>query len=138
MRWRIRVGLAVSSNQAAGLPLKQTRKRWMAAAAVLAVTTGVALWAPWRATQPVDRPLVRLDVDLGADVSLPAPTTEEAVSSSLPMGRGWPTSPARQRSCSPGGWINRKPPSSPGTEGARGAVLLAGRAVDRIRRARAG
>jgi serine/threonine-protein kinase len=47
---------------------------WMAAAAALAVLLGIALWAPWRA-QPVDRPLVRLNVDLGADVSLPAPGT---------------------------------------------------------------
>ena len=31
-------------------------------------------WAPWRADAPVDRPLVRLDVDLGADVSLPPPS----------------------------------------------------------------
>jgi serine/threonine-protein kinase len=37
----------------------------------LLVTLG--LLAPWRADAPVDRPLVRLDVDLGADVSLPAP-----------------------------------------------------------------
>ena len=28
----------------------------------------------WRATQPVERPLVRLDVDLGPDVSLPSPS----------------------------------------------------------------
>jgi serine/threonine-protein kinase len=35
----------------------------------------VLLWAPWRAEKPVDRPLARLDVDLGADVSLPAPTS---------------------------------------------------------------
>jgi serine/threonine-protein kinase len=46
----------------------------MAATAVLAVLLGIALWAPWRA-QPVDRPLVRLNVDIGADVSLPAPNT---------------------------------------------------------------
>jgi serine/threonine-protein kinase len=45
---------------------------WIAAA-VLAVALGVALWAPWRAEKRVDRPLVRLDVDLGADVSLPVP-----------------------------------------------------------------
>jgi len=48
---------------------------WIAAAAVFAIIAAVALWAPWRATQPVERPLVRLDVDLGADVSLPAPTS---------------------------------------------------------------
>src|SRR6266852_821135 len=42
-----------------------------AAAAIFAVVAAVALWALWRATSPVDRPLVRLDVDLGADVSLP-------------------------------------------------------------------
>jgi serine/threonine-protein kinase len=30
----------------------------------------IALWAPWRAPRPADRPLVRLDVDLGPGVSL--------------------------------------------------------------------
>ena len=70
------------------------------------------LWAPWRAEKPVDRPLTRLDVDLGADVSLPAPGPSGAASPSPPMGRGWHTPPAAPRSCSPGGWINRKPPSS--------------------------
>jgi serine/threonine protein kinase len=53
-------------------PSRFGRTGWVAAA-VLALALGVALWAPWRATKPVDRPLVRLDVDLGADVSLPAP-----------------------------------------------------------------
>jgi dipeptidyl aminopeptidase/acylaminoacyl peptidase/predicted Ser/Thr protein kinase len=51
---------------------------WVAAA-VLVVALGVALWAPWRATKPVDRPLTRLDVDLGADVSLPAPGAASGV-----------------------------------------------------------
>jgi Tol biopolymer transport system component len=54
----------------------RTRRPWLAwsVAAVLAIIAIVALWAPWRAEKPVNRPLVRLDVDLGADVSLPPPT----------------------------------------------------------------
>jgi serine/threonine-protein kinase len=57
---------------------------WIAAA-VLGVTTVVALWAPWRSQKPVDRPLVRLDVDLGSDVALfpvntPTPTLTVAIS----------------------------------------------------------
>jgi serine/threonine-protein kinase len=47
---------------------------WIAAAA-LAVVAVIALWAPWRTQKPVDRPLIRLDVDLGADVTFPAPFT---------------------------------------------------------------
>jgi WD40 repeat protein/predicted Ser/Thr protein kinase len=47
---------------------------WIAAAALgLGLIAVGALY--WRATRPVLRPLVRLDVDLGADVSLPAPST---------------------------------------------------------------
>jgi eukaryotic-like serine/threonine-protein kinase len=37
-----------------------------AVAAVLVVALGIALWAPWRSEKPADRPLTRLDVDLGA------------------------------------------------------------------------
>ena len=44
------------------------------AVGVLAIVAAIALWALWRVSQPVDRPLVRLDVDLGADVSFPAPS----------------------------------------------------------------
>jgi serine/threonine-protein kinase len=43
---------------------------WVAAAALAAVAA-VALWAPWRKTdRAADRPLTRLEVDLGSDVSL--------------------------------------------------------------------
>ena len=48
------------------------RLPWIAAAGVLVAVLGVALWAPWRAEEAADLPPVRLDVDLGADVSLPA------------------------------------------------------------------
>ena len=49
---------------------------WTLAALMLGLAIAVVLlWAPWRTEKPVDRPLARLDVDLGADVSLPAPST---------------------------------------------------------------
>ena len=41
------------------------------AAGVLAITTALALWAPWRSTDiGMQRPSPRLDLDLGTDVSL--------------------------------------------------------------------
>jgi len=43
------------------------------AAAVLAAAAAGSGWLAWRATRGVGRPLVRLDVDLGPDISLPAP-----------------------------------------------------------------
>jgi len=39
----------------------------------LAVALAAVVWAPWRATRPVEHPLVRLDIDFGSEVSLPAP-----------------------------------------------------------------
>jgi serine/threonine protein kinase/Tol biopolymer transport system component len=53
-------------------PTLRSKLPW-AVAAGLAVLLGVALWGWWRATRPVEQklqPLVRLDVDLGPDVSL--------------------------------------------------------------------
>ncbi len=41
-----------------------------AAAAILTLIAGVALWALWRSTRPVLQPLVRVDMDLGPNVSL--------------------------------------------------------------------
>jgi serine/threonine-protein kinase len=41
------------------------------ATGVLAITTALALWAPWRSTEiRMERPSPRLDLDLGTDVSL--------------------------------------------------------------------
>jgi hypothetical protein len=50
----------------------RSRFGWMpwVAAAVAVLVAGALGFELWRASQPVDRPLVRLDVDLGADVSL--------------------------------------------------------------------
>jgi Tol biopolymer transport system component len=47
---------------------------WIAIASVAIVAAGVAGWGWWRATRPRERPLVRLNVDWGADISLPSPT----------------------------------------------------------------
>jgi Tol biopolymer transport system component/predicted Ser/Thr protein kinase len=45
---------------------------WIAAAA-LAVIAAASMWQVWRSRQPVEKPLVRLDVDLGAEIFLPSP-----------------------------------------------------------------
>lgn len=49
----------------------RSRRPWVAATALLGVIAAVAVWASWRTNQQEPRPLVRLDVDLGEDVSLP-------------------------------------------------------------------
>jgi serine/threonine-protein kinase len=56
----------------------QSRFGW-AAAAGLALALGVALWAPWRAANSVDRPLMRLDVSLGPDAN-PGANSSVAIS----------------------------------------------------------
>ena len=38
----------------------------------MALAAAIAFWRPWREEKIIDLPLVRLDVDFGADVSLPA------------------------------------------------------------------
>jgi hypothetical protein len=69
-------GGTASPAQAASLPHR--RLPWIAAGVMTAVAA-VSLWALWRAIQPVDRPLLRLDVDLGADVSLPSTSSPSAL-----------------------------------------------------------
>jgi serine/threonine-protein kinase len=59
--------------QPAPLPIWRRALPW-ALAVVVALAVAVALWAPWRpAVQPTP-PLVRLDLDLGPDVSLGSAT----------------------------------------------------------------
>jgi serine/threonine protein kinase len=72
---RIEIVEALGAPQdvgAARAPTSGSKLPW-AVAAVLVVLLGVTSWALWRSTRPVEqplRPLVRLDVDLGPDVSL--------------------------------------------------------------------
>ena len=52
------------------------------AAAALAIVAGVMAWGWRRAAQPVERALIRLDVDLGPDVSLGSPRGADVILSS--------------------------------------------------------
>jgi serine/threonine-protein kinase len=49
-------------------PLQRDRFRWIAAMAALAFVVGVGSWLFWRTPRPENRPLVRLNVDLGSGV----------------------------------------------------------------------
>ena len=105
-----------------------TSKLLVAVAAALAIIAVVALWGWWRATRPIEqalRPLVRLDVDLGPDVSLGSIAgTDEIIS---PDG-------TRMVYVSQGRLFTRRldQPNATelaGTQGAYRAFLLPGRAV---------
>ena len=117
-----------SVTQAA--PVSTSKLPW-AVAAALAVVAAVALWGWLQSTRPVERPLVRLDVDLGADVSLGSPYGADAILS--PDG-------TRLVYVSQGRLFTRQldqPQATElaGTEGAVSSLLLARRAVGRIFRA---
>src|SRR5262245_27224922 len=81
-RLEIEEALAPSAVDGVTTPLVPARAAWSRtipwtlAALMLGLAIAVVLlWAPWRAEKPVDRPVARLDVDLGTDVSLPPPST---------------------------------------------------------------
>jgi Protein kinase domain/WD40-like Beta Propeller Repeat len=70
-----------SDDAVAPLPVSATQSMSAAAralpwavAATFAVVAGAVLmlWTPWRVVKPADRPLVRLDLDMGADVAFPS------------------------------------------------------------------
>ena len=67
-------GPAISPPQTVSVPRKRAGL-WPAIAALCAILAVVAVlaWAPWRA-EPL-KPLVRLEVDLGADVAIPPPNS---------------------------------------------------------------
>ena len=91
-----------------------------AVAAALVVALGVALWAPWRSTRPAEKPLLRLDVDLGPEVSLPPVVAGQRsfVPSIVISPDGTRlqhtrrASQAGRRGSSRGAWIDPKPPNS--------------------------
>jgi len=96
---------------------------WMVAGG-LAAALGIALWALWRVAEPADRPLVRLDVDLGADVSLPAAGVGTSVAISpdgtrLVFASGSPSKLFTRR------LDQSKATELPGTEGAAGLFFSA-------------
>ena len=105
---------------------------WIAATGVLAVALGVALWAPWRMEKPVERPLARLDVDLGEDVSLPAPDPSGSSVAISPDGSRLAYvsgKPAKLFSTAPRSTQSHR---APGNAGGELPLFLAGRAVGRI------
>jgi serine/threonine-protein kinase len=80
---RIDMEQAMSEPTMQATPVAAPQKRsiapWAAAAvlAVVALALGIALWKPWH-IEPL-KPLVRLEVDLGADVALPGNPGEDPV-----------------------------------------------------------
>jgi serine/threonine-protein kinase len=77
---RVALSKPAGSIESVGPALPPSRahsKLWPAAVVALAISTAVSLWAPWRA-EP-ERPLKRLEVDLGAEVSLPSNAAQGTV-----------------------------------------------------------
>jgi serine/threonine-protein kinase len=72
------VWLLLADKSAESAPRSSTttsrfgRLPWIVAAVVLAVSTVVALWAPWRAPITTEGKLIRLNADLGPDARLGA------------------------------------------------------------------
>ena len=82
---RIEIEDAIAAPKDSGAtqaaPASTSKLPWAvgAVAAVLMVLLGVASFGWWRSTRSVERALVRLDVDLGPDVSLFSPAGTDAI-----------------------------------------------------------
>jgi len=121
-------------------PSRFRRLPWIAATAVLGLGLIAVGALYWRGAGPVQLPLVRLDVDLGADVSLPAPSTFSTIAISpdgtrLAYASGMPARLFTRRLDQP------KAAELPGTQGASTAFFspdgqwigfLAGNNVNKI------
>jgi len=53
-----------------GRDLQPVQWLWPASAASLAIVAAIAFWSPWRSSDSSLRPLIRVDMDLGPDVTL--------------------------------------------------------------------
>jgi serine/threonine protein kinase len=69
----------LDTTQAAPASTSKLLLAFGAVVAVLVVFLGVTSWGWWRATRPVERALVRLDVDLGPDVVLRSQAGADAI-----------------------------------------------------------
>ena len=82
---RIEIEDAIAAPKDSGAtqaaPASTSKLPWAigAVAAALAVVAVATSWMLWRATRPVERALVRLDVDLGPDVSLGSPAGTDSI-----------------------------------------------------------
>jgi len=79
---RIEIEDAIAAPKVSGVMQAapaSTSKLLLAVAAVVAIIAVVTSGALWRATRPVEHSLVRLDVDLGPDVSLGSPAGADAI-----------------------------------------------------------
>ncbi|MSO83784.1 MAG: serine/threonine protein kinase [Acidobacteria bacterium] len=72
-------GVGLLLDAAPPPPAAKAGVLWKAAAASLIVVTAALGATLWRITRPIEQPLVRLDVDLGADVSLGSPQGSDAI-----------------------------------------------------------
>jgi serine/threonine-protein kinase len=96
-----------------------------AVAGVLATALAIMAWGWWRASRPVDQPLVRLDADLGAEISLPPMDSNSPTMSSVSISPdGTRLAYVASVSGSPPKLFTRrldqpKATELPGTEGAR-------------------
>ena len=106
---------------------------WIAAAGVLAVALGIALWAPWRATQPVDRPAGPAGRRFGRGCFIAR--TRQYGKQRCYLAR-WNAAGIRIRHANEtvhAAAGSTESHRTPGNGGRTGTVLLSGRAVGRIR-----
>ena len=77
LKMRLRHRKIPLSRRLLQLPRASCCWRWPQQLTIIAVVA--SLWGWWRSTRPAEHPLVRLDVDLGPDVSLGSPRGTDAI-----------------------------------------------------------